>query len=428
MTTVPADTRIEMIGHASLRALAGGKALLTDPWYRDPISCNTVFHFPPLRHEVEELAAETDVIYISHIHPDHFDPATLASFPRQIPVVIGKFGAKLFRNAIQALGFTVLEVPFQTPFQVPGTPFEIAILESDYGAAAAFDSSIVVRTPDYTLFNNNDCFLKPDKYAWVAKNYDVDFAFLGFSPASYFPVCFQMPEAEREELLHQASERKYRDFTDAAAALGPRLAVPFAMGIRFLHPDMLRMNRMFNRPEEAVARLSEGSGAVLGPGDRISADGGVQRISTRYASRTEEDAAVATLSDQKSEWIRALWQAEPRGGGELAPSFHDHVRELLKRRPALAGALRDHVIAFEIENDNNEYFYLDFGREAADILQTGKPRDFDMRFRYPAALLKQGLEGTTDWDELHFSCRVLIEQRRFCEPWMALLRSEFHAE
>ena len=65
------DFRVEVIGHATLRVQCGGHTLLTDPWLVDPIG-NSGFHFPPLRHDPAALAAETDAIYISHIHPDHF--------------------------------------------------------------------------------------------------------------------------------------------------------------------------------------------------------------------------------------------------------------------------------------------------------------------------------------------------------------------
>jgi L-ascorbate metabolism protein UlaG (beta-lactamase superfamily) len=68
------DFRVEMIGHATLRVQSGGRTLLTDPWLIDPIGCNSGFHFPPLVHDLATLAAETDAIYVSHIHPDHFNP------------------------------------------------------------------------------------------------------------------------------------------------------------------------------------------------------------------------------------------------------------------------------------------------------------------------------------------------------------------
>ena len=150
------DFRVEMVGHASLRVRSGGRTFLTDPWMVDPIGCNSGFHFPPLVHDPATLAAETDAIYVSHIHPDHFNPPTLEQFPKHIPVYIGRYRRKRFRDAVRALGFSVVEVPFQEPVRVEGTDFEIAIVEHDYEESAAYDSALFVRTPSFTVFENND--------------------------------------------------------------------------------------------------------------------------------------------------------------------------------------------------------------------------------------------------------------------------------
>src|SRR2546426_9669155 len=197
------DFRVEMIGHATLRVQSGGRTLLTDPWLLDPIVCNSGFHFPPLVHDPARLAAQTDAIYVSHVHPDHFNRPSLELFSKDTPVHIGAYRRKGFRDAVQMLGFPVIEVPFQEVAAVGGTDFEICIIEHDYEETAAYDSSIVIRTPDFTVFQNNDCFMRPDKYRWVREHFDVDYAFLGYSPASSFPICFELDPQEKAHLLAQ---------------------------------------------------------------------------------------------------------------------------------------------------------------------------------------------------------------------------------
>src|SRR5262245_35876422 len=107
------DARVEMIGHATLLLRSGGRGLLTDPWLVDPFGCNSGFHFPPLVHRPEDLAARTDAIYISHVHPDHFNPPSLRYFDRRTPIYIGAYVNKGFRDEIRGLGFPVVECPFQ---------------------------------------------------------------------------------------------------------------------------------------------------------------------------------------------------------------------------------------------------------------------------------------------------------------------------
>src|SRR5262249_23347857 len=175
----------------------------------------------------------------------------------------------------------VVELPFEVPAPIAGTPFEITVLEHDADETAAFDSAIVIRTPEFTLFENNDCFLRPPRYAAVRADHPVDYAFLGYSPASFFPIAFELDPVEKATLLAEAAERRYAAFLAAAELLRPGLVVPFASGLRFLVRSDLWKNVLFNSAPEAArrARARGLCSEVLGPGDRIGDDGGVRRVS-----------------------------------------------------------------------------------------------------------------------------------------------------
>jgi hypothetical protein len=194
---------------------------------------------------------------------------------------------------VRRLGFPVIEVAFQEPVVLDGTDMQVAIIEHDYAESAAYDSSIVVRTPDFTVFENNDCFLCPEKYSWVRDHFDVDYAFLGYSPASFFPVCFEMNAEEKERLLNEAAERRFNDFLTAARLLAPKLAVQFASGARFLLESALWKNVAFNSSLDALRRLNQQGfdGAVMGPGDRIRSDGTIHRV-CKVLDKEEELAAI----------------------------------------------------------------------------------------------------------------------------------------
>lgn len=419
----PEDFRVELIAHASLRVRFGGRTLLADPWYVDPIDCNATFHWPPLVHDVDRLAAETDAIWISHVHPDHFDPRTLERFPRHVPIVIGEYAKKGFREALAALGFGVHEVPFQQEWTVPGTAISVAVIESDYGESAAYDSAVVVRTPEFTVFDNNDCYLRDEKYHWVRSHFAVDYAFLGYSPASYYPVCFEFPEAEKRALLERAAERRYGDFVHAARLLAPRLAVPFAMGIRFLHPSMLWQNVQFNRAQEAVrrARAAGIAAECLWPGDRITR-AGVERVAG-VPSEAEEDAALADHARRMRERVEAIWDAEPPARAGLIRAFRDYMTALWEASRERFPEVAKDVIAFEVEGPEGGRFHFDFSRDPGDIFVEGLPARYDMRYRYPDKLLQLRMDGRIDWDELHFSNRVSVKQNRYAAEYYEMLRS-----
>lgn len=422
---VSRDFRVEVVGHATLRVSSGGKTLLTDPWLIDPIGCDSGFHFPPLVHTPEEVAAATDAIYVSHIHPDHFNPPTLNFFSRDVPIYIGRYRRKEFRDEVRRLGFEVIEVPFQEPFGVDDTDFEISIIEHDYAESAAYDSSIVVRTPDFTLFENNDCYLRAEKYSWVREHFDVDYAFLGYSPASFFPVCFEMNAEEKARLLHEAAERRYNDFLTAARLLEAKLAVPFASGARFLLEAALWKNVAFNSSLEALHRLNACGleGAVMGPGDRIAADGTVRRVCP-VLDKEQELAAIEEYARGVQDWVVGFTKHEPPVREGLVERFRDYMIERWRETKDKLPAVRRNVIAYHLVGPREERFYFDFSKPDDQILQWGEPERYDMRYTYPASGLQRLLDGEIDWDQLHFTNDVSVHQVTYARDFYALLRSE----
>lgn len=415
---------IEVVGHASLRVRDGGVTLLTDPWLVEPLGCARAFPFPPLVHTPEQLAAETDAIYLSHPHPDHFSPATLACFPKHVPIYIGRYGRPQFRDAVRALGFPVIEVPFGERVPVEETPLTITILRHDEIDSAACDSAIVVETPTFTVMENNDCYLAPATYDRVRERFRPDYAFLGYSPASFFPINFEMPEDEKTRLLAEASEERYAAFVDTARRLGASLSVPFASGLRFLAEWAVWKNVLFNSAPEAVRRLRavELAGAVMGPGDRIHADGSISRRSP-VRERDDELAAIAAYARSVGV-VPSTAADEPMARADLAHQLCDYLlRRWRAMRDTLPG-VRNHVVAYVLRGTTEQRFYFDFSRPEGGIFQWGTPARYDMRYSYPAAALQRTLDGAIDWDELHFLGDVSIHQVRYAKDFYAMLRSE----
>ncbi|HJQ84149.1 MAG TPA: MBL fold metallo-hydrolase [Candidatus Binatia bacterium] len=424
--TRDADFRVDMVGHATIRVRSAGRTLVTDPWLVGPIGRTSAFHFPPLAHDPAEIAAETDAIYVSHVHPDHFDPATLAVFRRDTPIYIGDYRLKTFRDELRTLGFPVIEVPFQEPTWIAGTDFEIAIIEHDYDETAAYDSSIVVRTPGFTLFANNDCFLRPAKYAWTREHFDLDYAFLGYSPASSYPICFELEPAEKARLLEEAADRRYHDFVEAARLLGCRLAVPYASGARFLHESALWKNVAFNSATEAVRRLRAVGleGAVMGPGDRIEADGSLSRINP-VLDKEAELAAIREYARSVEGWVESMRKPHPPPRPDLVPRFRDYILGLWRESRDRLPGVRKHVIAYVLAGAEREQrFYFDFSRPDGDVFQWGEPPRYDMRYTYQAANLQLRLDGEIDWDELHYTDGVSVHQVAYAKDFYRMLRSE----
>lgn len=418
------DFRVEVVGHASLRVQDGGFTLLTDPWLVGSIGGNRACPFPPLVHTPEQLAAETSAIYLSHPHPDHFSPATLAGFPKHIPVYIGRYGRPQFRDAVRALGFRVVEAPFGERVAVEGTPITITILRHDEIDSAAYDSAIVLETPTCTVVENNDCFLAPATYERVRERFHPDYAFLGYSPASFFPINFEMPADQKARLLAKASEERYAAFVDTARRLNASVSVPFASSLRFLATPAVWKNVLFNSAPEAVRRVRSAglAGEVMGPGDRIRADGSIARRSPVW-EREEELAAIAAHAGSVPV-ERGSAPVMPAAGADLAERLCDYLLSRWRAMQDTLPGVRRHVIAYVLRGVTEQRFYFDFSRPEEAIFQWGAPARYDMRYTYPAAALQQTLDREIDWDALHFLSDVSIHQVRYAKDFYAMLRSE----
>jgi len=69
--------RIQWYTNACVRIIAkNGTNILCDPWVNEGAFLGSWFHWPPTPKSFEEelLSQKCDGVYISHLHPDHYDP------------------------------------------------------------------------------------------------------------------------------------------------------------------------------------------------------------------------------------------------------------------------------------------------------------------------------------------------------------------
>ena len=78
--------KFEFIGNAGgIFYGSEGTKILCDPWIVPGVFEGSWFHYPPLKTKIKDLQ-NVDAIYVSHIHPDHYDEQNF-NFPKQIPLI-----------------------------------------------------------------------------------------------------------------------------------------------------------------------------------------------------------------------------------------------------------------------------------------------------------------------------------------------------
>jgi L-ascorbate metabolism protein UlaG (beta-lactamase superfamily) len=79
---LPGSARLLHIGHCCHLIEIGGQRWLTDPWFFNP-AFGSLTHASALR---ADAVGPLDGIFISHRHPDHFDPTALRQLDRRAQV------------------------------------------------------------------------------------------------------------------------------------------------------------------------------------------------------------------------------------------------------------------------------------------------------------------------------------------------------
>src|SRR5215470_164070 len=98
--------RIDYIYSACVVISTPDFRILCDPWFTEGIYDGSWYHYPKVDRPLERVG-DCDVIYVSHIHPDHYDPAFIKEYFRAFgvkPVYIANHRMNHLRNKMRADG------------------------------------------------------------------------------------------------------------------------------------------------------------------------------------------------------------------------------------------------------------------------------------------------------------------------------------
>ncbi|MFI5366391.1 MAG: MBL fold metallo-hydrolase [Candidatus Binatia bacterium] len=396
------------IGHASMMMESAGTRILMDPWLTDPTYHGTWWHYPPLQIGVRDLP-KIDYLYVSHEHPDHFDPPTLRQLDKDVHVVIANFKRKRFRDRLRALGFhRVTEIDFGQEFRCNGSGLTLRLIPPD---RPWDDSAILVKDGRTTVLNVNDCHLDNATLERLGTEHEIDLAFLTFTGASQYPGCFEFPLASKIERWKESKVSHVEEFVSWAKLLRTKRAVPAAGNFALLAPDQLFMNtpHYVNTPQEAVDLLRvqapEIEGVQMNPGDVWTADGGLTRLRPPpdWSRRLEH---IEELSRRHRGQIAEGFASEGEPPPDLYDRFHAYFTHLLQADPSLAP--RINIVAWwVVDGPHGGDWVIDFTR-TRDWVYQGVPPQWNLRLKFPARLVAQGVGGQAIWDNLVLSFRVRL--------------------
>jgi UDP-MurNAc hydroxylase len=250
---------LEFITNASvIIRLTTGETILVDPWLH-PAYNGSWYNFPPLSEAGLEkyLQFKPDYIHISHLHPDHLDPPTLAYYDKSTPIIIGKLPYPHLENRLRSLGFENI-ITFELNRSIPFLNGEINIwgdfhtMESDPEDRVAYsmDTSLWITDRDETsLLHVNDNVLTPDIAEQIVKlQGNPTVAIIPYSGASMYPHAFtnytdEQKLLKKDELRARSLENL---FLAVAEVLCPKYLVP-AAGSYVMGGSLSKYNRYLHQ-------------------------------------------------------------------------------------------------------------------------------------------------------------------------------------
>lgn len=202
--------------------------ILTDPWFTPGWAYDGAWGQYPLIEDPIGMIGAVDLIYVSHIHPDHYDAPFLRAYLDKYPyakLIIGQ-GVPYLGRALARDGLSCLEVDAMAWGHT-----QIHILPNTVGADP-IDTALAVYHDDDSVVNLNDNpydASQMEKLLTIIPNSSRCIGFFPYSGAGPWPQTFRFESAESQ---WNAMLKKQDDFLKLFEAyrrmLTPRWAVPFA--------------------------------------------------------------------------------------------------------------------------------------------------------------------------------------------------------
>ena len=258
------EINVRMIYSACVVLETTDLKILCDPWFTDGVYDGSWFLYPKTDDPISVIG-ECDYVYVSHIHPDHYDPVFLQSYFEkygQKEILIADFPENYLSKVMQREGFSVricadsLKVANSTVTIRP----HVTNSQSDIDSALLLEYQDTDRV--HRVLNLNDCIFDAEFLSTYNFEERIDILLLGYTGAGPYPqTYFDLSDPA----LGVAAENKKQQFFDrylaTVNAVPSKVRIPFA-GQYLLGGSLASLNP-FRGVADAIEVTSIDKGAVV---------------------------------------------------------------------------------------------------------------------------------------------------------------------
>jgi UDP-MurNAc hydroxylase len=382
----------QTLSHAGLRVAVGDVELLCDPWLIGSVYWRSWWNYPEVPRELVN-SLKPDFIYLTHLHWDHFQAASLRLFPDDVQMLVpyDRYG-RMVRD-LKAVGKTnVRELRHGERVELTD---RLAIRSFQFSPFVT-DCALVIEADGQILLNANDAKFAGLPLRHILSHYPkVDFCFRSHSSANA-RVCYHVMDAPDAPV--DDNEHYLRAFSLFVERVRPRYAIPFASNNCLLHDDVFDMNGLTQTPL-AVKEYFECFAAERGlntklqimiPGDRWSSERGFTLREHDYFTQRDEhlrayrERVQPTMEKQRKleSRITVSNSAMQKFFGRMSSIIPKLLMRPLKGKEVLIVSKSERQIAG---------FAVDLYAGKVRSIEPSAFENYNMRIEFPALILKQAL-------------------------------------
>jgi UDP-MurNAc hydroxylase len=410
--------RITGTGHASMRIDTPAGSILCDPWV-NPAYFASWFPFPDNSQLDWESLGDTDYLYVSHLHRDHFDATHLTRFiNKRATVLLPEYPTSELEDELRELGFTnfIATTTNEVIELDGGLKVMIQALTSPTDGPIG-DSSLWVEYDGVRLLNQNDA--RPTDLDIFARLGHVHAHMLQFSGAIWYPMVYELPQAAKTAFGKSKRDRQFDRTFRYIDDLRASHVFPIAGPPCFLDDELWQFNDIHGDegnifPDQSVflseyAKVGGTNGVVLLPGSvaAVTAEDCVtthpEDVDEFFANKREH---LEAYRDRQRPVIAAAKLSWRHPEIDVLKEMKRRIEPLLEESIYLAqgvgGPVRFDLVGYE--GESVESIVVDFPGKQVRRYANEKVR---YRFRTERALIEHLLHiEEVDWvNSLFLSCR-----------------------
>jgi UDP-MurNAc hydroxylase len=336
-------------------------SILHDPWFTEGAYDGSWFHFPKVENPLKSIG-DVDIIFISHIHPDHYDNVFLKKYFEKYgikKILIANHSPNHLAGKMRADGIepTILK----DKLTIGDTTVEIVPHKT--GSISDIDSAIVIKyhaknNKQHCVVNANDIIFDEDMRSNLKSvANEVDILLCGYTGAGPYPQTYF--NSSDNQLNVEANNKKlafFERYKTLVKVMGAKVNIPFA-GKYILGGKLSDMNdyRGVADPVE-VLEFDEKAVVLADNGGEINTSNLIpNHIRTNKYDAREKTKRIEEIKTMRMDYERLIAAEEI---GQLP----------LKR--LLFSASRNAVIKSECDEDY--YFCIKLPNEQVAVINANK--------------------------------------------------------